>query len=149
MSTNDDSAFIMWSKNDKTHSNITRQFPNLDDQALTSHLQKKWLELSPSEHAYWRKERQTTFPDWILDNQIKRCGTHYKWQSGTTMVAKCKKDGHWYIVDELYRKDSVIEGDWPTENGREVDQYQIYIKVSWTDNGLSFRFNKIGQFRRV
>lgn len=139
----DEKAFIMWSRNNDTYTMITEQYPDLDDDTLTSHLQQKWLELSTSQHKYWRKKSQGGQLDWIQDNLVKRCGTHYKWESGTIMVGKCKTDGLWYIVDNQYRKESLIEGQWPCDNGRDAHQYQVNVKAYWTENGMCIRFNKI------
>jgi len=56
------------------------------------------------------------------------------------MVAKCDQDGLWYLADEQYRKGTHVEGDWPKTNGKDAPQYEVAIKVKWTDDGLRLVF---------
>jgi hypothetical protein len=142
MQSNTSNGFSIWAKIGLPHTYFRENYPDLDEdsQLLKIKLATLWDNLSKRERKYWRQQARLVSNHWIRDNVVKRCGSHYKWEDGTVLLAKCDHDGLWYLVDEQYRKGSHVEGDWPKKNGKDAPQYEVAIKVKWTDDGLRLVF---------
>ncbi len=141
-----DHGFQTWSQSREMQNYQRTNFPNAKENhhSLQRHLRRRWNGLSAAERQYWQEQTKTKASNWIQDGVVKRCGSHYIWEEGTVMVAKCRHDGFWYLVDNQYRKGSQIDGDWPQveiqNQTRQAAQAEVSLRIKWTDDGLRLRF---------
>jgi hypothetical protein len=142
MRANTSNGFSIWAQSEVTYIYLRENYPDLPDDSpeMKQLLVTLWKKLPLSDKKYWQQQMSRVSNDWMKTDAVKRCGTPYKWETGTVMVTRCQQDGLWYLADEHYCQGTHVVGDWPQTNGRDVPQSEVDIKVKWTDDGLQLSF---------
>ena len=136
-------AFQVWLYSKENYERGLQLADKVSSDEIIPTLLKFWKRLDKGEKRIWTKKTEKLNNYWIKENTLKRCKNHYNWNDSTIIVAKCKQDNRWYMSDDNYSKGTGIEGEWPTNEGVELQPFSVGIKLRWTDDGLKLSFKKL------